>query len=42
VLELVHVPPGSVLVKVTVEPTQTLEAPDMADGEVLTVTTAVR
>ena len=38
VLELLHVPPGVVLAKVVVDPTQTLVVPVMLFGKPLTVT----
>jgi hypothetical protein len=42
VAELAHVPPDGELERVVVEPTQVLAVPEMAVGNGLTVTTAVR
>ncbi len=39
--ELYHVPPATALVKVVVEPVQTVEDPPIAPGVVFTVKTAV-
>jgi hypothetical protein len=38
---LLHVPPAGVLVSVIIDPTHTLDAPVITDGELLTVTANV-
>lgn len=40
-LEELHTPPGTAFVNVVLAPVQTDEAPDMADGVALTVTSFV-